>query len=483
MKMMAQRLLMTMTLMITMLGIANAGGIDDALQDHFGSMVNTTQGSAYLDAVGGGFSGGSIVIRNRIVNPQWMSFQAPHINVGCGGWDIFGGSFSFISSEQLVQMLRSIASSAISYAFRLALGTISDDIETLLGKMEDKMLLKNWFGKSSCELGEQLVNSVDKGGVLKSVGDRMGEVFRTATGGNNDDSDAENPGGDDAGVVLAARNASPEEKEQLVKGNLIWRALKTQNAGAWGGVFGGDEFLEQVMSVTGTVIVCIPGEDDCPGFGGTTLIPVEKGQSGLTAYTKNPTTDLSILVNGTSGSKPAEFFDCDSGDNCFNPSPKEDVTFRGAKQRIMDILLGPGNVPGGGIIGALHRAPLAPSQMSATDQNIVQSFRGTIERVAKLAIHNEQAARNYVVLTADALAAEVLMQQIQVILGTVATSGSKLENGAAGGMIMELAGSAHTRLYTELNQIYSRTNVDAGHIAYYESLINQQRGASLPSAR
>lgn len=480
MKIFIQRVLFALSVACCMAGIANAGGIDDALQDHFGSMVNTTPPDAYLDAVGGGFSGGSIVIRNRIVNPQWMSFQAPHINIGCGGWDIFGGSFSFISSQQLIDMLRSIASSAVSYAFRLALGTISDDIETLLGKMEDKMLLKNWFGKSSCELGEQLVNSVDKGGVLKSVGDRLGEVFRSTSGGGSDDSDAENPGGDKSGSTLSAETADPEVKKQIVKGNMIWRALKEQNAGGWAGMFGGDEFLEQMMSVTGTIIVCIPGEDSCPGTGGSALISREIGQTGLYAYTKNPTTDLSVLVNGTSSTKPAEFFDCDTTDNCYQPNQVEDVTFVGAKQRILDILLGPGNVMGTGLVGSLHRAPLAPAVMTDQEKRVVSAFRSTIERIRVLAIHNESAARNYVMLTADALAAEIVMQQLQVILGTVASSGSKLENGAAGEAIMEMAGAAHTRLYAELNQFYSRPSVEAGQIAYYEYLAKQQRGVALP---
>ena len=44
---------------------------------------------------------------------------------------------------------------------------------------------------------------------------------------------------------------------QKIQGNLVWRALINQNAGAWFR-FGGNSLLEAAMSISGTVIVDAP---------------------------------------------------------------------------------------------------------------------------------------------------------------------------------------------------------------------------------
>ncbi|MDN4704685.1 conjugal transfer protein TraH [Vibrio parahaemolyticus] len=41
-----------------------------------------------------------------------VSFTPPSWKAGCGGVDMFGGSFSFINAEQLVTMMRAVAANA-----------------------------------------------------------------------------------------------------------------------------------------------------------------------------------------------------------------------------------------------------------------------------------------------------------------------------------------------------------------------------------
>ena len=95
--------------------------INATMDAMFSSMINVTAPDAHLSARRGVIDGGSVVVRNRIATPTIVSFNPPKFAAGCGGIDMFLGSFSFINADQFVNMLRAIASNAISYAFSLAL--------------------------------------------------------------------------------------------------------------------------------------------------------------------------------------------------------------------------------------------------------------------------------------------------------------------------------------------------------------------------
>lgn len=59
------------------------------------------------------YTGGSMYMRTPIRNYQLASIAPPSIRGGCGGIDLFAGSFSFINSEQLTALLRNIANNAV----------------------------------------------------------------------------------------------------------------------------------------------------------------------------------------------------------------------------------------------------------------------------------------------------------------------------------------------------------------------------------
>ena len=103
-----------------MVGPAKAN-LNDELQGAFSDMINVTPGGAYDTQRRGVISGGSISMRNKIVHPNLISWVPPEINGGCGGIDLFAGSFSFINGAQFTQLSRSIAQAAVGYAFELAI--------------------------------------------------------------------------------------------------------------------------------------------------------------------------------------------------------------------------------------------------------------------------------------------------------------------------------------------------------------------------
>lgn len=86
-----------------------------------GSVTNATSVGAHHDQSAGYYSGGGFSVRNRIKNFQPTTLQLPNIKAGCGGIDIFTGGFSFVNSAQLVNAIKSIGSSAVSYGFMLAM--------------------------------------------------------------------------------------------------------------------------------------------------------------------------------------------------------------------------------------------------------------------------------------------------------------------------------------------------------------------------
>ncbi len=51
----------------------------------------------------------------------------PSFSAGCGGIDLFGGSFSFINMNQFVDLMRAVASNAAGYAFQLAINAMCPD--------------------------------------------------------------------------------------------------------------------------------------------------------------------------------------------------------------------------------------------------------------------------------------------------------------------------------------------------------------------
>ena len=78
----------------------------------FGSMTNTTAPGVFESQRRGVISGGSVVVRNRIMNENLVSMVPPSFQAGCGGIDMFAGSLSFVNADQFVQLLRSVAANA-----------------------------------------------------------------------------------------------------------------------------------------------------------------------------------------------------------------------------------------------------------------------------------------------------------------------------------------------------------------------------------
>lgn len=141
------------------LSLYSATAHADPMQTIFNDMYNSTPPRFSQQGNGRyGVSLGSFSYRPNISQPaNIVAARMPNFKMdGCGNIDMFVGSFSMISGDELSQMARAIMQGAATYAFDLALTSISpmaSDIKKELTRMVQEM---NKFSKNGCEIGANL---------------------------------------------------------------------------------------------------------------------------------------------------------------------------------------------------------------------------------------------------------------------------------------------------------------------------------------
>lgn len=218
---------------------ASAGGLDKLME---GMYVNTTSSSANFDNQKMGYmTGGSMSVRVPIKSISIASFDPPRIDAGCGGIDLFKGSFSFINTDEIVSLLRSIAQNAVGLLFQLAIQSVSQPISTLLNHFSDKIQQMNQMLRNTCEAANKLVSLITDGsaqsgkqnsmmGQLGNIWGDTADAFKTA---RKDFSEGLSKGWKNwfssTGENKSGGTASNPTEEQLRKdttyGNMAWKAM------------------------------------------------------------------------------------------------------------------------------------------------------------------------------------------------------------------------------------------------------------------
>ncbi len=129
------------------------------LKDTFQGLLNVTPAESYATQRRGVISGGSIELRTNLTTPNLISFVPPSVKAGCGGIDLFGGSFSFINGQQLNQLMRNIAQMATSYAFQLAVEGLCPTCAQIMTKLQKDIQFINGLLRGDCGRVKQLVDS------------------------------------------------------------------------------------------------------------------------------------------------------------------------------------------------------------------------------------------------------------------------------------------------------------------------------------
>ena len=105
-----------------------AGDLNTEVNNMFnslGAIGNYTAPGAFRGQTFNTYTGGSLMMRTPNKVYQLAAIEFPSAKAGCGGIDVFGGSFSHISSTEFKNMLRNITAALPGIAFQLALEAVS----------------------------------------------------------------------------------------------------------------------------------------------------------------------------------------------------------------------------------------------------------------------------------------------------------------------------------------------------------------------
>lgn len=234
--------------------------VSGAMQDFWNGVgiSNSTGASAFAGQSAGYYTGGSLFMRTPSRNTNLATVNLPSHRAGCGGIDMFSGGFSFINSDELVALMKSIGNNAVAYSFKLALETISPMIAEQIGVLQDWIQKINQFNMNSCETAKGIVGGLwPRNETASRV---ICEDLGNSTGIFTDRAAARHGCGAQGRRQSTLNSASGAMKEQIPEDiNIAWAAAKKNP------LFANDKDLtELIMTLSGTVVIHAPANDDSP---------------------------------------------------------------------------------------------------------------------------------------------------------------------------------------------------------------------------
>lgn len=196
-----------------------------------------------------GFTGGGLELRvPRTQNaPALFTVSAPKIDAGCGGISAHFGGFSFISGQELVNMLKQIASGfALGFVTSLVMKTLCPACEAIVQELRAAAQQASRLAKDSCQWGQEAAARF-----LEGIGSKSGMNICAQTSSQNGAAsdnlaglqslcNTENAAvkwlrdfnanlaqlsGGNAGSGDTKAEAERKTLEELGKGNVTWRVL------------------------------------------------------------------------------------------------------------------------------------------------------------------------------------------------------------------------------------------------------------------
>lgn len=293
---------------------ALASVLDD-MNNYFNALgfsSNITSPQAYHGQQAGYYTGGSAFMRSAVRDVQIVQIGLPSYRSGCSGIDLFSGGFSFIDSDQMMDLMHNIMNNSASYAFTLAMETASPALANVMKYWNDFASKVNQANINSCEMAESLVGGTwprvrgAQQRVCQDIGSNTKGLF-------TDWAQAKQQCATTAFSSTMEKARHDPRYQGLVfdSGNIAWKAIKHNN------LFGNDDELAQFfMSLSGTVIIYKDGEgDDAP-------IKLSPPLPSLMDKDKNNL--IKALLEGGE----VTIYQCDTldEDGCLRPSNKGKIT-------------------------------------------------------------------------------------------------------------------------------------------------------------
>lgn len=368
--------------------------IESQMEEVFGAMSNITQPGAYQTQRRGVLSGGSVQVRNRVMSTNLVSLQLPSFRAGCGGIDLFAGSFSFINAEQFVQMLRTIASNAAGYAFQLALEGASPTVANTISYLQSIAQKMNSLNMNSCQIAQGIVNDGAK--LLGYNHQHEASISGMLKGFYSDITEAKSSGEGQTPYNQPEATADQE-------GNILWKSLTAANAKAAIPAAGtdADEYGE-LMSLTGTIIMTKPEAND-------------EGEQAPKVTHLPSLLDLKHIVEGGE----VIVYECNDGD-CMNPTQKT-KTIVGLNERIKNALIGVD-----GSTGIVYKLKMSsgnePTALEAGVLNNMGAGYAMVRNLSLASLDSEDFIEQLAYATAMSYAVDYADRMIKIATTSLANS-------------------------------------------------------------
>ena len=284
---------------------ANINNDLDSYFNGLGYSSNTTSPHAYHGQQAGYYTGGNVSMRTQVRDVQIMQLNLPSYRSGCGGIDIYAGSFSLIDAKEMKEVLQNTLNSGGAYAFTLALETASPMIENVMNKWNDFRNKLNQASLNSCETAEALV-----GGMwprVRGAQQRVCEDVGSSTNYFSDWAQARQgcgAGGDFDKAINSGKKDSRFKDLIIDNGNVVWKAIQRRPF-----LQSDSELAELFMSLSGTVILYKDG-------------------NSIQHLSYPPLVDNNNLVKALLNGGKATIYHCDSTDTdgCLHPKADKVIT-------------------------------------------------------------------------------------------------------------------------------------------------------------
>lgn len=269
--------------------ISYAWDLKDVLQ---GMSTNITKPGSYQDQAAGYYAAGGLSMRTSRTAFNPVAMTPPSLTMSCSGIDAYLGSFSIISGEELVQLMKNIGSQAKAYAFSLGLKTFAPQIENALKDLRNLAMDMNQFAKGDCEMTKAIFASVlpkdsaMRESVCKDLQSQSGFDYFSA--GKKCRNDLEQKQ-----ALQQAQHKDPE----LMLGDYNIFIKAAEKAGI------PTDMRNAIMSMTGTIVVR------------------NKNVYFFDSLAKDEKSWISHLKGGES----AAIYSCDNS-NCLNPNLQRNIT-------------------------------------------------------------------------------------------------------------------------------------------------------------
>ncbi|CCN40185.1 exported hypothetical protein [Vibrio nigripulchritudo FTn2] len=202
---------------------------------HFTSPASVTPNSL-LDPLRPGVDLGRVRVRIPHFTLTPVSFTAPNIDSSCSSLDIIGGSFTMMSLDDVIQVMRNITSGTLTYA---------------LGQSIRALCPPCWSGMQEVQdwINEMSANAVNSCAIAQDLGGKLAQQFKDARcnvlgnlGITEDKAECDNNEQSDSQEVLNNAADADDHTNVPMMGNLMYEVLE---------IFGNERKIPLVQDMLG----------------------------------------------------------------------------------------------------------------------------------------------------------------------------------------------------------------------------------------